>query len=477
MSDDSVDLVNGMMDKAVMAAAVYGQLNQEQTDRIVRAVYEAAFNQRVRLAKMAAEETKLGVWQDKVIKNVVATQYVYDDIRDLKTAGIVSEDVERGILEIAQPMGPILAIIPVTNPTSTVFFKILIALKTRNPIIICPSKKAIRCCAEAARICYEAALAADAPEDCIQWLTQVSREQTHALMHHPKLSLILATGGSGLVREAYSSGTPALGVGAGNVPVYIEASADIPFAIEQILISKTFDNGTICASEQALVVEAPVAAKVEAELKRNKAYFLSPEEVQKLEKLAWNSEKKSMNADIVGQPAARIAEWAGISVPADTRLLIAPQDGVGEGHPLSAEILAPILAYYVAPDFSEAVKRCIDLNYHGGVGHTASIFSNNEEKIRSFSLMMNAGRIVVNTPSSQGAVGGTFNRLNPSFTLGCGTGGKNITTENVTARHLLNIQRITRRRVNERMQRFDAKKYFDESLTAPQIEADFNRNY
>ena len=390
---------------------------------------------------------------------------------------LISEDIERGIIEIAQPMGPILAIIPVTNPTSTVLFKILISLKTRNPIIICPSKKAVQCCTEAARICYEAALAADAPEDCIQWLTQVSREQTHALMHHPKLSLILATGGSGLVREAYSSGTPALGVGAGNVPVFFEASADIPFAVEQLLISKTFDNGTICASEQALVVEASVAAQVEAELKKNKAYFLSPTEVQQLEKLAWNAGKKAMNADIVGQPAVRIAEWAGLKVPTDTRVLIAPLKGVGASYPLSAEILAPILAYYVAPDFSEAVKLCIDLNYHGGVGHTASIFSNNEEKIRSFSLMMNAGRIVVNTPSSQGAVGGTYNRLSPSLTLGCGTGGKNITTENVTARHLMNIQRITRRRVNERMLRFDSSKYFNESLTAKEIEAEYNRNY
>jgi acetaldehyde dehydrogenase/alcohol dehydrogenase len=474
--------IHGMMDRALIAAAVFSQLDQEQTDRIVRAVYEAAFNERVRLARLAAEETGLGVWRDKVIKNAVATQYVYEDIRDLKTVGVISEDKERGITEIAQPMGPILAIIPVTNPTSTVFFKILIALKTRNPIIICPSKRAGKCSSEAARVCYEAALAADAPEDCIQWLAQVSkgglspRELTRAVMQHPKLALILATGGAGLVREAYSSGTPALGVGAGNVPVFFEASADVPFAVEQLLISKTFDNGTICASEQALVVEAPLAAEVESELRKRGGFFLSPEEVKLLERVAWNGHGKSMSPEVVGQSACRIAELAGIAVPPETRLLLAPLEGVGHEHPLSGEILAPILAYYVAPDFDEAVKLCIDINYHGGIGHTASIFSNDDDRILSFSLRMNAGRILVNTPSSQGGVGGIYNRLSPSLTLGCGTGGKNITTENVTARHLINIQRITRRREDPRKLRFDADEYLDESRTAADIEADFNRN-
>ncbi len=474
--------IQEVMDRAAMAAAVFSQLDQEQTDRIVRAVYEAAFDQRVRLARMAAEETGLGVWRDKVIKNVVATRYVYEDIRHLGTAGIVSEDRERGITEIAQPMGPILAVVPVTNPTSTVFFKTLIALKTRNPIIISPSKRASRCCTEAARVCYEAALSADAPEDCVQWLSGVKswrlnpREQTRAIMQHPGLALILATGGSGLVREAYSSGTPAIGVGAGNVPAFIEASADVPFAVEQLLVSKTFDNGTICASEQSLVVEAPLAAEVESELGGGGARFLSPEEVRRLEGVAWNAERQSMSPRVVGQSALHIAGLAGIDVPPDTRLLVAPLDGVGPEHPLSGEVLAPILAYYVAPGFDEAVKLCIDINYHGGIGHTASIFSNDEERIRDFSLMMNAGRIVVNTPSSQGAVGGIYNRLSPSLTLGCGTGGKNITTENVTARHLLNIQRITRRRVDPRTLGFDPEEYFDETKSAADIEADFNRN-
>ena len=468
--------VDDMLQRALRAAAVFNQLDQEHTDRIVRAVYVAGFNARVRLAKLAYEETKIGKWRDKVIKNVLATQLVYEDIRNEKTVGIISEDRERGIVEIAQPMGPILAVIPVTNPTSTLLFKTLISLKTRNPIIICPPHKAKQCCAEAARICYEAALQEDAPEDCIQWLTSVSREQTQALMSHPQLALILATGGTGLVRTAYSSGTPTLGVGAGNVPVYVERSADVPFAVEQILLSKTFDNGTVCASEQALVVERCLAEAVREEFERRRGYFLSEEEVGRLEAVAFSRERGLMNPEIVGQPASFIAAKAQLAAPPEVELLIAPLKGVGDKHPLSAEILAPILAFYVVDNFEQAVNLCIDLNYHGGIGHTVSIFSNDDEKIKSFALLMNAGRIVVNTPSSQGAVGGLFNTLSPSLTLGCGTGGKNITTDNVTARHLLNIQRIARRRENLRLRQFDQNLYFDESKDAVEIERVFNRN-
>jgi len=473
MADPSVDEI---MARARSAFAVFGQLDQEQTDRIVRAVYEAAFGQRVRLAKMAHDETGMGKWQDKVLKNVVATQFVYEDIRDQKTVGIIGEDRERGVVEIAQPMGPILAIIPVTNPTSTVCFKVLIALKTRNPIIISPSRKAGRCSAEAARICYEAALAQGAPEDCVQWLTDVSREQTQALMSHRSLALILATGGTGLVHAAYSSGTPAIGVGAGNVPVYVEKSADVPFAVGQICLSKTFDNGTICASEQAVVVERCIADPVVEEFRGRGARFLSEAEVSRLEAVAFDREKGSMSADVVGQPASKIARMAGIEAPPDVQLLMAPLKGVGREFPLSSEILAPILAFYVVQDFQQAVNLCIDLNFHGGIGHTVSVFSNDDERIAEFAMLMNAGRIVVNTPSSQGAVGGMFNMLSPSLTLGCGTGGKNITTDNITARHLLNIQRIARRRENARLMRFDAALYLDESLDAAQIEKLFNRN-
>lgn len=472
-----VQKVDEYFTNAKNAAAVFSQLDQRQTDVIVKAVYEAGFKNRIRLAKMAAEETGLGKWQDKVIKNVVATQFVYEDIKDLRTVGIIHEDHTTGITEIAQPMGPILAIIPVTNPTSTVMFKILIALKTRNPIIISPSKKARKCSCEAARICYEAALKMDAPENCIQWVEDTSRETTQAMMTHKSLSLILATGGTGLVKSAYSSGTPTLGVGAGNVPVFIEKSADLPFAVEQICISKLFDNGTICASEQAIVAEKSVASKVEEEFRRRKACILTDEQVKLLEKVVFDDEKKLMNADIVGQPAMAIAKKAGLDVPPDTQLLIAPLKGVGKEYPISSEILAPVIAYYVADDFEHAVNICIDLNYHGGIGHTVSMFSNDDEKIKQFSILMNAGRIVVNTPSSQGAVGGIYNMLSPSLTLGCGTGGKNITTDNVTAKHLLNIQRIARRRENQRLEKFDKSLYFDESLDAPAIEKIYNRNF
>jgi acetaldehyde dehydrogenase/alcohol dehydrogenase len=477
MDRADVIYVDEVMEKATRAAAIFSQLDQNHTDRIVRAVYEAGFNNRVKLAKMAQEETGIGIWKDKIIKNVVATQLVYEDIKNLKTVGIISEDEKLGIVEIAQPIGPIFAVIPVTNPTSTVLFKILIALKTRNPIIIRPHSKARKCCNEAARICYEAALKEDAPEDCIQWLKRTSREQTQALMGHKNLALVLATGGGGLVKAAYSSGTPAIGVGAGNVPVFIERSADTQFAVEQIFISKTFDNGTVCASEQAVVVERCIVDEVISHFKQRKSCFLSKEEIKRLESVAFNRTSGVMNAEIVGQPAPIIAQLANINVPSDVSLLIAPLEEVGEEHPLSSEILAPILAFYTADDFDQAVNLCIDLNFHGGIGHTVSLFSNDDEKIRQFACIMNAGRIVVNMPSSQGAVGGIYNTLSPSLTLGCGTGGKNITTDNISAKHLLNIQRITKRRTNERFKHFDKNLYFDESLDAKTIEKAFNRNY
>jgi acetaldehyde dehydrogenase/alcohol dehydrogenase len=296
-------------------------------------------------------------------------------------------------------------------------------------------------------------------------------------MSHKGLALILATGGTGLVKTAYSSGTPTLGVGAGNVPVFIDASADIPFAVSQIFRSKLFDYGTICASEQSIVVEQAIAAAVRAEFERQGAYFLSPEETTKLEAVAFDPAKGSMRPDIVGQPAHLIASKAGIVAPADVKMLIAPLAGVGEKYPLSAEILAPILGFYVERSFADAVNRCIDLNFYGGIGHTVSLFANDEARIKEFALLMNAGRIVVNTPSSQGGVGGIFNKLSPSFTLGCGTGGKNITTDNVTARHLVNIQRVARRRDNQRVARFDLALYLDESLDADAIDQQFNRNF
>lgn len=463
--------------KAKAAAAIFAQLSQEHVDKIVYEVCKAAFDNRVMLAKLAVEETQLGKFEDKVIKNVVASQFIYEDIKNMKTVGIISEDEKSGITEIAQPIGPIFAITPVTNPTSTVIFKILIALKSRNPIIIRSHTRALKCSGKTAEICYEAALKADAPEDCVQWLHRTAREETHALMSHEDIALILATGGGSLVRAAYSSGTPAIGVGAGNVPAYIEKSADVPFAVKQIFTSKTFDNGTVCASEQAIVVEKPVADEVKKELKSGGAYFLSSEEIKKVEDFAYDKERGVMTADIIGQLPEVIAEKSGFDIPKGTSLLVAPLEGVGDDYPLSSEILAPVIAYYEAEDFDGAVNICIDLNFYGGTGHTASIFSNDDEKIKTFAELMDAGRIVVNTPSSQGGVGGLYNTLHTSFTLGCGTRGNNSTTDNITATHLLNIQRIARRRVNERFAGFDVNKYFDESLGFDTLEKEFNLNF
>ena len=469
-------MADELLDRAVLAGALFYQFDQQQTDLIVKRVFEAGFNNRVKLAKMAADETGIGIWQHKVIKNVVATQLVYESIRHEKTVGVISEDKQNGMLEIAQPLGPIFAVIPVTNPTSTVLFKILIALKSRNPVIISPPRKAPECCREAARICYEAALHAGAPDDCIQILPETNRELTHELMIHPKLALILATGGTGLVHAAYSSGNPALGVGPGNVPVFIDQSADIPFAVESIINSKTFDNGTICASEQAIVCETSIAAKVRGEFIRQHCVFLSPEDAKKVEQVVYDRSKGVMSADVVGQSVRKIAAMAGITVPEDTRIMMAEQQRVGHDYPLSQEILAPVLAFYETPDYDTAIKLCIDLNYLGGIGHTAGIYANDELRILEFSRIMNAGRVMVNTPSVQGAIGGIYNSLATSLTLGCGSGGKNITTENVTARHLINIQRICRRRKNQKWFDFNQSLYFDESLANEDIMSVYNKN-
>ncbi len=473
---DPLGYANEIMDKATMAAAVFNQFNQEETDKIVENVYKAGFNNRVKLAKMAHNETGIGIWQHKVLKNIIGTQLLYEDIKNIKTAGAISTDHRTGITNIAQPLGPILAVIPVTNPTSTTLFKILISLKARNPVIISSHRGAMKSCMETVKICYEAALEAGAPEDCIQIIEKHSRNLTQALMSHPKVALILATGGTGLVHAAYSSGNPAVGVGPGNVPVLIDKSADIPFAVSSIISSKTFDNGTICASEQAIVVEQAVSERIINEFKKQKCHFLNEEEIKKVSKICIVEETGNMSPFIVGQSANVIIQKAGIQVPADTKILIAALDGIGKDYPLSTEVLAPVLAFYVTKNFEEALKRCIDLNYLGGIGHTASIFANDEKAITEYSEIMNAGRIVVNTPSSQGAVGGIFNSLNISFTLGCGSGGKNITTENITAKHLINIKKVPRKRENQNWKEFDINKFLDEDLTADSISKDYYKN-
>lgn len=458
------------MHKAVSAANQFLKCDQEHVDKIVRAVYIAGFNNRIKLAKMARDETYLGIWEDKVIKNIIATHFVYHDIKDLQTVGIRSHDEEKGITEILNPLGPIFAVTPVTNPTSTVLFKILISLKTRNPLIISPHGAARKSTIEAAKICYEAALEAGAPEHCIQWISRASKDQVLDLMAHKKTALVLATGSTSLVKAAYRSGTPTIGVGPGNVPVFFGKTADISFSVDQIIQSKTFDNGTVCASEQALVLQKYNAEIVIDEFKKRKAYFLTKEEIARLEPIAFNKAQKVMNASVIGQSAHAIAKMVNIEIPEDTTVLIAELDKVGIESPLSLEILAPILALYIVEDIEEAIAMCKNINRHGGLGHTVSIFSNNPERIKYFASVMNAGRVIVNTPSSQGALGGKYNSLEPSLTLACGSGGKNITTDNITARHLLNIQRIAWRRDSDCLPHFENGLHFDESIDAEAFE-------
>ncbi|MBN1436176.1 MAG: bifunctional acetaldehyde-CoA/alcohol dehydrogenase [Sedimentisphaerales bacterium] len=454
-------LADELIAQAREAAAIFTQYDQESVDRIVNAAAKAGLNRHIELARMAIEETQMGVFEDKVIKNLFATEYVYNDIRDAKTVGLINDCPSSGLLEYAEPLGVILGIIPVTNPTSTTMFKTLISLKTRNSIIICASRNANQCCIEAAKILYQAALDAGAPEYVIRWVEEPSRELTAALMKHPDLSLILATGGMGLVNAAYASGTPAIGVGPGNVPVYIDKTANIDLAVNDILMSKTFDNGMICASEQAVIVDAEVKSQVKARFQSQGAYFLTAAETKKVEVVAIDPEKQSMSPKVVGQSPETIAKLAGITIPKNTRVIIAPLKGVGPDYPLSREKLCPILGFYTVRGLEEAVNLCTDLTHFGGLGHTASIFSQSQETIRQFGETINTGRIIVNSPSTHGAIGDLYNRNHPSLTLGCGAGGKNITTDNVTVTHLLNIKRVSKRMVNMKWFRVPPQIYFE----------------
>ncbi len=469
--------IENIVQNSRKAAKAFCQYNQQETDRITRAVYKAGFNNRIHLAKLTEKETKLGKWEDKVIKNAIATYYVYQDIKDAKTVGVIAEDEKRSIVEHARPVGPIFAVTPITNPTSTVLFKILISMKSRNPIIIRPHSSAKNCSVEAARIAYEAALGAGAPENCVQWIRTSTRDEVLTLMSHPKICLVLATGSVSLVEAARRSANPAIGIGPGNVPVYIGKTADVPFAVEQIIISKTFDYGTICSSEQAIVVSKYNSEEVIAEFKKQKAYFLSRKEVKRLEQVAFNTSEKVMRVEVIGKSALAIAEMAGITVPPDTSVLIARLEEVGIQSPLSLEILAPILAFYVADDFDQAIDLCCQINRHGGLGHTASIFSNYEEKIEYFAEVVNAGRILVNTPASQGALGGTYNKLRPSFMLACGTHGKNLFTDNISVQHLLNIRRIARRNVCSQVKHNCLESFLEEDINADNVEECINEHH
>lgn len=436
----SLQEMREVVKKAKESQRQYEEFSQEAVDRIVQAVAQAAFAQKESLARMAVDETGMGVAEHKVIKNEVASTGVYESIRDLKTVGVVRENKKDKIVEVASPFGVIAGIVPTTNPTSSAIFKSLIALKTRNAIVFSPHPSAKKCTVEAARICLEAAVKAGAPEGIIGWITNPTMDATQALMKHKDVNLILATGGGALVRAAYSSGKPAYGVGPGNVPCYIEKTADIQKAVKRIVDSKTFDNGTICATEQALVVDRNVSEVVIREFKNHGAYFLNDEEKQKLEKVISPSPGK-LNPKIVGRHATVIALMAGIDVPAETRILIAHETEIGKVIPFSIEKLAPVFPFYTVDGEKQAITVCDQLLSLGGRGHSLALHTTDEQVVRRFSLHMPVSRILVNTPSSIGAVGGTTG-LKPSLTLGCGSFGGNITSDNISAEHLINIKRV-----------------------------------
>lgn len=459
------EMIDTLVENGLKALAEFRSLNQETIDEIVKQMALAGLDQHMQLAKLAVEETKRGVYEDKIIKNMFATEYVYHNIKYDKTAGIINVNEYEGMMEIAEPVGVIAGVTPVTNPTSTTMFKSLISIKTRNPIIFAFHPSAQKCSSAAARVVRDAAIKAGAPENCIQWIEMPSLEATKELMNHPKISVILATGGPGMVKSAYSSGKPALGVGAGNVPCYIEKSANLHQAVNDLILSKTFDNGMICASEQAVIIDKEIYAEAKKELIANKCYFLNEEEKQKVEKLVINENTCAVNADIVGKPAYVIAEMAGVKVPEDTKILIAELKGVGPKYPLSREKLSPVLACYKVNSQEEGMKRAEEMLEFGGLGHSAVIHSTDKKAIEAYGMRMRAGRIIVNAPSSQGAIGDIYNAYMPSLTLGCGTYGGNSVSTNVGTIHLYNTKKVARRNVNMQWFKIPSKIYFEKNST------------
>jgi acetaldehyde dehydrogenase (acetylating) len=436
----SIQEVRTKVELAYEAFQKYREFSQEQVDRIIDRVAAVARANAEPLARLAVEETGYGNVKDKIAKNLLNSDTLHQAIRPLKTAGIIREDRQNGIIEIAEPVGVVAAILPTTNPTSTAFFKILISLKGRNAIVISPHPRAVRCTCEASRLLYEAALEAGAPEHIIECVSDASLQGTNELMKHRRTAIILSTGGAGIVRAAYSSGKPALGVGPGNVPVLLEASADVESSVASVVEGKSFDYGTVCSSEQTLVAEQVSRERVLAALKANKAHLCTPEQTAALGKMLVSPDFR-INPDCVGQSPVRIAEMAGFQAPPDTSILVVEIQGVGREHPLSAEKLSPVLSVYFVRDFAEQVKACTAILNFGGRGHTCVIYSKNDERIREYGLRAPAFRVLVNTPSPQGSTGITTNVF-PSMTLGCGAIAGNVTSDNVGPMHLINIKRI-----------------------------------
>ena len=455
------EMIDLLVEKAKKASKEYMKLSQEQVDNIVKAMSMAGIEHHMELAKMAVEETGRGIYEDKITKNMFATEYIYHSIKYAKTVGRINLNEEEDYEEIAEPVGIIAGVTPVTNPTSTTMFKSIISAKTRNVIIFGFHPSAQKCSSYAAKIMRDAAIEAGAPEDCILWIEKPSVEATTYLMKHPDVDLILATGGKGMVKSAYSCGKPALGVGPGNVPCYIEKSAKLLTSVNDLVMSKAFDNGMICASEQSVIVDREIHDEFERLMKQDGCYFLNEEETNRLRSSMFNGEGESLNHDIVGQSPYKIAALAGIEIPKETKVLVLKENGVGIEYPFSKEKLSPVLAYYVVENSDEGIELAEKLIEFGGLGHSAVIHSENREVIEKFANRVKVGRIIINQPSTHGAIGDIYNTNMPSLTLGCGTFGGNSTTANVSSVNLINVKRVASRRVNMQWFKIPEKIYFE----------------
>ena len=459
--------LNQMIEKAKEAQKIYSKFTQEQVDTIFKAAAMAACDARIPLARDAVAETGMGIFEDKVIKNNFASEIVYDKFKNDLTCGEVYRDDVNGIVKIAEPIGVIAGVVPTTNPTSTAIFKALVALKTRNAIVFSPHPRAKKCTADAAKIVNDAAVKAGAPEGLIACIAEPSVELSSQLMNHDGVSIILATGGPGMVKAAYSSGKPALGVGPGNTPVIVDETADLKTAVTSILLSKTFDNGVICASEQAIVAVKPIYNELKELFASQGAHFLNDAEKKKLAKTMFIDGR--LNAAIVGQHATKIAELAGINVAPTTKVLVGEVNSTDIDEPFAHEKLSPILGFYAADDFDHALKIADELVVLGGLGHTSVLYTNeaNSDRIEAFGNKMQTARTLINTPAAHGAIGGLYNFiLAPSMTLGCGSWGGNSVSENVGPKHLINIKTVARRRENMLWFRVPPKTYFKPGATA-----------
>ena len=457
-------MIDELVEKAKIASQEYLKLNQEQVDNIIKAMSMAGLEHHMDLAKMAVEETGRGIYEDKITKNMFATEYVYHSIKYEKTVGVIAENEEDDYVEIAEPVGIIAGVTPVTNPTSTTMFKSIIAAKTRNVIIFGFHPSAQKCSSKAAEILREAAIKAGAPENCILWIPEPSITATSMLMHHPDVNLILATGGTGMVRNAYSCGKPALGVGPGNVPCIIDKTAKLKTSVNDLVMSKAFDNGMICASEQAVLVEKEIYKEFEELMRNAGCYFVNEDEKEKLKNSMFAYEEGKgykIKSHVPGQSPYTIAQEAGFEIPEDIKVLVVYEEGIGDDFPFSKEKLSPVLTYYIVEDFDEALDKAERLIEFGGLGHSAVIHSEDNEAVLKFSERMKAGRIIVNSPSTHGAIGDIYNTNMPSLTLGCGSFGGNSTTANVSSVNLINVKRVARRRVNMQWFKVPEKIYFE----------------